>query len=260
MDKTDQIITFRDQDRIDLESVVPYYHQLKQLIKARITSGEWEAGQKLPSEKELCESLDVSRSVVRQALGELSSEGLIDTYRAKGSFVAIARPKYEWRLMESLSGFYDDAVATGKQVFAHVIEFRITKPSEKIALILDIGQSENIILLKRLRYIGNEPVMLGITHLPENLCPNLINEDMRNQSLYRVLAEKYGLSIEKGQRTIESVNATPEQARLLNVEPGAALSLIKGTMYLENNIPLEYGESWHRGDRSKFQVGLFNPV
>jgi GntR family transcriptional regulator len=260
MDKTDQFVHFRDQDKIDLESVVPYYHQLKQLIKARIVSGEWESGQKLPSEKELCESFDVSRSVVRQALGELSTEGLIDTYRAKGSFVARAIPKYEWRLMESLSGFYEDAVGTGKQVFAHVLEFRITNPSEKVALILEMDQSENIILLKRLRFIGNEPVMLGITHLPEYLCPNLINEDMRNRSLYRLLAEKYGMSISKGQRTIESVNATTEQAGLLNVEIGAALSLIKGTMYLEDNIPLEYGESWHRGDRSKFQVGLFNPV
>jgi len=102
--------------------------------------------------------------------------------------------------------------------------------------------------------------MLGITHIPEHFCPSLINEDLQNQSLYRLLTDEYGLDIAKGQRTIESVNADPEQAKLLEVDSGAALSLIKGTMYLENGTPLEYGVSWHRGDRSKFQVRLVNPM
>ena len=259
-EKYSQRISLDNKDVIDIESVIPYYHQLKQLIKNKIISGEWESEQKLPSEKEFCDSFKVSRTVVRQALGNLATDGLIVTYRAKGSFVASAKPKYEWGLMDSLSGFYDDAVATGSKVFAHVLDFNVITPTEKIAQILQIQPSEKIILLKRLRYIGSEPIMLGITHLPEHLCPDLMHEDMRNRSLYRLLSEKFGLNIAKGLRTIESVNATPEQGKLLNVDIGAALSLIKGTMYLEDNTPLEYGESWHRGDRSKFQVELLNPI
>jgi len=98
----DQTIALDESDVLDLGSAVPYYYQLKQMIRNKVISGEWEAGQKLPSEKEFCDLLNVSRSVVRQALGELASEGLIHTYRAKGSFIASTKSKYEWRLMDSL--------------------------------------------------------------------------------------------------------------------------------------------------------------
>jgi GntR family transcriptional regulator len=256
----DQTIALDGTDVLDLGSAVPYYYQLKQMIRNKVLSGEWESGQKLPSEKEFCDLLNVSRSVVRQALGELAAEGLVHTYRAKGSFIASMKSKYEWRLMDSLSGFYDDAVATGEIVHARVLDFRVVPAEEEIAHILQIQRSDPIILLKRLRYIGEEPVMLGITHLPEHFCPELINEDLQSQSLYRVLTDVYSLEIAKGQRTIESVNANAEQASLLEVDSGAALSLITGTMYLEDGTPLEYGVSWHRGDRSKFQVRLVNPI
>jgi GntR family transcriptional regulator len=229
---------------------------LYQLIKQKIQSGAWQPGRKLPSEHELCDHLSVSRTVVRQALSELANEELISTHKGKGSFVSGV--KHNRHLMDSLSGFYDDAVASGQDVYAQVLDFRLVDASDEVAQFLNIPKGDRVIFLKRLRHIDGEPVMLGTTHIPERFCPGLLDEDLTHQSLYRVLANKFNLQIAEGVRTIESVNASESLAELLQVEVGAALSMITGIMYLRDGTPLEYGISWHRGDRSRFQVRLVN--
>lgn len=66
--------------------------QLYELISARlvewIVSGRLREGDKLPPERELALGLEVSRSSVREAIGALKVEGLIETRRGSGSFVA----------------------------------------------------------------------------------------------------------------------------------------------------------------------------
>ena len=65
------------------------------------------------------------------------------------------------------------------------------------------------------------------TYIPKKLCPDLVKVDFCEKSLYAYLREDHGFVIAEGIRTIESVNASDELAGLLQVEKGAALSLLK---------------------------------
>lgn len=56
-------------------------------LKDLMLSGELAPGAKLPSESELTQQHGVSRTVVREAVSRLSAEGLVETFRGKGSFV-----------------------------------------------------------------------------------------------------------------------------------------------------------------------------
>ncbi|MCJ8300896.1 MAG: FCD domain-containing protein [Pseudomonadales bacterium] len=56
-------------------------------IENIIIDGSLAPGQKIPSERQLCAKLKVSRSAVREALRELSGRGLITTQHGRGSFV-----------------------------------------------------------------------------------------------------------------------------------------------------------------------------
>lgn len=73
---------------LDRKSGVPYYIQLKEQIRRRIAQGVWSAGTKLPTERELAESLAVSRNTVSQAYKELESEGVLSSAQGRGTFVA----------------------------------------------------------------------------------------------------------------------------------------------------------------------------
>jgi GntR family transcriptional regulator len=242
---------------IDLDSAVPYYYQLQRYIEHRIKSEAWRPGQKLPTEKQLCDRLGVSRTVVRQALNAIASQDLITTYKGRGSFVADI--KHSWHLMQTMGGFYDDAAMRGEVVHTRVLELGVIPASGAVAESLALREDEPVIRLRRLRFIRDEPVMLGVTHVPEHFCPSLTQIDFSDKSFYRTLESEYGLVIATGIRTIEAINAPPEMAALLQIEPGAALSVITSIGYLKDGTPFEYFTSWHRGDRSRFEVRLVNP-
>lgn len=56
-------------------------------LKSSVVSGKWKPGDKIPSEKELCETLDVSRVSVRAAINRMAGIGLLESKRGGGTFV-----------------------------------------------------------------------------------------------------------------------------------------------------------------------------
>ena len=70
------------QNKLDRQSPIPLYYQLKEILLDLIKSGELEGG-RLPTEEELCIRYSVSRGTVRKALSELESEGFIVTEAGK---------------------------------------------------------------------------------------------------------------------------------------------------------------------------------
>ncbi|MEU4420995.1 winged helix-turn-helix domain-containing protein [Actinoplanes sp. NPDC024001] len=68
------------------------FRQLADLLRQRIESGELGPGDALPSELRLVEDYGISRTTVRQAIGQLRSEGLVTVDRPRGTFVRVPEP------------------------------------------------------------------------------------------------------------------------------------------------------------------------
>jgi len=68
----------------------PKYRQIYDSLKEAITSGEYRAGQRLPTESELVKTFNTSRVTVNRALRELQLGGLIDRRVGSGSYVCAA--------------------------------------------------------------------------------------------------------------------------------------------------------------------------
>jgi GntR family transcriptional regulator len=81
----DPVVTYAGTG-IEVHSFEPYYKQLKRILAKEIESIHTE-GDLLTSESELCRLHSVSRTVVRQALGELEGEGLVLKVKGKGTYV-----------------------------------------------------------------------------------------------------------------------------------------------------------------------------
>ena len=76
-----------------LNETVPYHLQIKDILEQEILKGKYK--EKIPSEMELMERFDVSRSTVRQAVSHLVDEGLLKKKHGKGTFVSF-RPVMDW--------------------------------------------------------------------------------------------------------------------------------------------------------------------
>lgn len=233
---------------------MPYYAQLRELLEADIRIGRLEVGGQLPSEAELCSDYAVSRTVVRQALMELSNEGLITRVKGKGSFVA--RPKVDEHLVQNLVGLAEEVSARRQRLENQVLLFEQRLPPQHIAESLQLGSDETVVRLDRLRFINGEPWVVTVTYLPYSLCAPLLELDMRHRSLYATMEETLGLVVAHGRRTIEATLAGQERAALLGIETGAPVLLLRSIGYVADGRPIEYFVAWHRGDRSRFDVEL----
>lgn len=240
--------------RIDYKSALPFYVQLKESLQQRIKLGEWPPGSRLPSESVLCQSYEISRTVVRQALRDLELEGLIVRRKGKGTFVA--EPKISENLVQKLTGFFQDMVDSGHRPVTHVLAHKVVPASEHVANRLNIIPGTRVYDIDRLRFVEGEPILFVTTYIPHSLCPQLANVDLGDRSLYAFLENECGLVIAHGRRTVEAVAANEQMAKLLQIDQGAPLIKLESVSYLEDGTPLEYYIALHRGDRSRFEVEL----
>jgi GntR family transcriptional regulator len=239
---------------VDHDSPIPYYVQVKESLRAHIEGGDWQPGDQLPGELELCQLFDVSRTVIRQALREMKHEGLVVRRKGKGTFVA--EPKIVEGLFQKLTGFFQDMVERGHRPVTRVLKQEVVRADPKVAAYLRVEPGTQVLQIDRLRFVEDEPIVLVTTYLPYALCPQILNADLSSQSLYALLEECHGYVIARGHRTLEAVPANEYEAPLLQVEPGAPLMLLDSVSYLEDDTPIEYYHALHRGDRSRFEVEL----
>ncbi|UNK71246.1 GntR family transcriptional regulator [Microbacterium sp. H1-D42] len=238
---------------IDRHSAAPMYDQLRQLIIDHIAQEGLQPGDPLPGEHRLCEQYGVSRTVVRQALGQLEHEGLIERVKGKGTFVA--HPRTPESLVHTLVGLYDEVERRGGHVRSDVLRHeRITADAE-VAAALELGEGDPVIVLERLRHVDGDTWSLSTTWMPDAIGIHSLDADLRDSSLYRLLAD-HGVIATHGVRSAEATVATHEQAQLLGVSTGAALLRLRSVSRDESGRPIEYFVAYHRGDRSRFEFQL----
>jgi GntR family transcriptional regulator len=73
---------------------LPIYRQIVRQVTDAIAGGRLAPGERLPSHRELAEQLVIAPLTVKKAYDDLEREGLIETQRGRGTFVAAALPKY----------------------------------------------------------------------------------------------------------------------------------------------------------------------
>lgn len=246
-----QIMTRKDQ--VSHQSKSPLYQQIYQLLRQKILSGQWQAGDMLPSENELIEQYQVSRATVRQALEELVSDGLIQRRQGKGTYVS--PPTVEQGLVRIVS-FTEDMQQRGFVPGTKLISAGLTPATEFLGQQLDIAVGEPVARIERLRLADNEPMSVEVSFLVHRYCPGILTQDYTAQSLRLMLAERYGIHITSARQTIQAITATDDLAALLAVKERAALLYIERISYSEFDVPVEYLRLYHRGDRYTLHAEL----
>ncbi len=239
---------------LNRNSPIPLYHQLFQVLERRIRAGTWQSTHSLPSEAELCQLYGVSRTVVRQAMEDLERAGVI--YRVKGRGAFLAERKIIAHMLQDAGGFQANLAAQGLTVQTRVLRQSVLPAPADIAAALQIASGAHILHVERLRSVAEEPVFLGDSYLPVEVCGDLSDEDFAAQSLNDILARRCGLRPAGGRRVIEAVAADRHRAELLQVSVGAPLFQLLAVTCAQSGRPMECSRVWLRGDRAAFEVNL----
>ena len=234
---------------------MPYYHQLKELLREEIVSGRWPAGVQIPSEPELCRVLDVSRTVVRQALGDLGNEGLLRRRKGLGTFVA--EPKIHGRLVQSLTGFHDDMLAQGRVPRTRVLDQRVVPAPKVVASELGLPEGTPVVMIDRVRSVDDEPIVLVTTYLPARPGAGARGgrPDRRARSTRRWPPRTASSSSAADACSSRSPRRPPAPHEL-DLEPGDPVLFLRSVTYTADEQAIEYYEARHRGDRTILEVDL----
>lgn len=206
------------------EQSKPRHEQIAHHLRREIREDYFQEGDKLPSEKRLCEYFQVSRITVRRALQTLENESLI--YRKQGLGAFVMARNNESPLIQ-LTDFAEDLKKAGYQATSKIICFKKTKAKVSINPKLDLSPTSQLMKLERIRYANDEIVAFDQTWLPGSYGQLLFDEDLEHKTIYEILEEKYEIPITAGSYTFTAVNANKEIAQHMGLDESAALLCIE---------------------------------
>ena len=215
---------------LHFDSASPLYRQLMQRIRADIASGVYPVHSRIPSEAELGESYQVSRVTVRKALAELTREGLLRRMQGKGTYVCVPRLKSN---LKDVTSFHEACLMMGCTPGTSVISGCSVHVEDDVRESLGLVGNEAIEIV-RLRMADGNPVMLETNRFAPRYA-SLLHEDLTG-SLYHLLS-KQGIEAASGVHEISLCYATAQQAKLLDVEVGAALLQLNQVIFDQHGAP-----------------------
>ncbi|MGY6548647.1 MAG: GntR family transcriptional regulator [Roseinatronobacter sp.] len=226
------------------DEATPIYVRLAAILREKVRRAEFSVGTALPSERDLAETMAVSRVTVRKAIDLLMREGVLSRKHGSGTYVA---PRLE-QPSSLLAGFTEDLRRRGLSAGSHWLERRrdIASPDEVIAFGLPVDA--RVLRFRRIRTANGEPLALEHASVPDTC---LSDPDSVTESLYAAL-DAVGRKPVTGLQRVMASLATPEEARYLDVPDGAAVLRIERRGYLEDGTMVELTRSAYRGDRYDF--------
>lgn len=233
-------------DKLDSKSPIPLYFQLKSYIEEQIETGVWEAGTQIPSELELSEQFNISRTTIRQAIGDLVNERKLERIQGRGTFVSEISIEKQ---IERVSGFSQDMRMRGLEPTSDILNFEVVKANPAVAKALKINEGEDAILLKRLRKGNGKRIALEVVYMDYKKYKDFLTVNLANESLYEMLAKKFAVWPKYSQQVIESIKCPAEEAELLGIQKGDPVFYFHTTAFDQYDEPLEYTEGYYRGDR-----------
>ena len=236
---------------IERGSPTPLYHQLKELLAERIARGEWQPGDMLPTEEQLQEQYEISRTTVRQALKELEVEGRISRQRGRGTFVS--RPKLSHSAEPHFS-LSDTLRQQGVEPGWKVLAAEWLPASPEIADRLELQPGTPVFELRRLRLANEEAIGYHVAYASPAVATSIDRGRLESGGSLEYLRGKDGLEGSYADRILEAIPATEQVAAWLDVEAGTPMFLIRRQVFDRQEQPIELLRAVYRGDRLQYHV------
>ncbi|MFJ9558386.1 GntR family transcriptional regulator [Nocardiopsis sp. NPDC101807] len=238
------------------------YEDLRQRILRGVDTpgapGALSPGATVPTEAELCEQHEVSRPVVRQALGRLQQDGLISRGQGRrGRRVRDPRP-IAWRLHEFErggrrdTGFADDWAAgiteQGRSPRQTVVA-SVEAAGTDVAACLEVEPGTMVVHRARVRYVDDVPYQLSNSYFPELLARGTLLMEQRDVAVPGGILRSIGHPQVSVRDTILIRMPTPSEAADLDIATGVPVGEHRRTGYGEDGTPVRHMITVFPGDR-----------
>lgn len=241
---------------IDKAHPTPAYLQLQDKLRSAILGGEFAPGEALPSERELAESLSLSRMTVRRSLELLVEQKLAERRQGSGTYVL---PRRLEQTVDRVLGFGEEAKSLGFRAGSTLLESLTLPADAQVASALRLEPGTPVRRITRLRTADGAPLALQLAHLPPPYLELSADALAPSGSLYHALAERFGLIPRRARQTVSARLPSVRERELLGLPRGVPVLALERTTFGDDDAPFEFVRSAYRGDNYRLVLELLAP-
>lgn len=243
----------REKTTVDFSrSAVARYIQLASLFRRRIQSGQWSVGQQIPTVEELGAECGVARATIRQALGLLEGEGLIERYRAKGTFVRQREQEQLW--CEVATDWSGLLLSRPGAVIELLSDQRGRQPPQVPHPVGELAPAYRHVRRRHSR--NGAPFLVADLYIDERVARQIPRKLLEEKSALRLISDIPGLKIKDARQTLTIGTADVETAEALHIPLNAPVALVHRSVVDRDGGLVFVGEGLYRGDQVRIDMKL----
>lgn len=233
------------------------YKQVAADLRAAITRGDYQPGQRIPASSELAERYDLTMPSVNKAIRLLATEGLVDIAHGSGTTVRERRP------VISVSASYvtkhgDEARAQwSTEVNRHgmagsqqIRQVDTVTPSAEVSGYLALDDDAHVVVRRRLLYADSNPVQLADSYYPAAIAAETeLAESGRMPGGTVAALERLGYVLTRFDERVEARMPTHEEVGLMRLQPGTPVLRHLRVTYAAGDVPVEFSEAVMNAER-----------
>lgn len=233
-------------------SPVARYIQLATLFRNRIAAGEWPVGSRIPNVDDLAAEFSVARGTMREALGLLEREGLLERLRAKGTFVRKA-PSVGRR--HKLATDWQSVASVHEGADIDILEMRLVPGLPPLDLTKG-KPAAKYRLIRRIHARDGRPYLLSIAYVEDSIFRRCQRSQFRRLPTLPILQNAAGDSLAQAWQILTVGTADVEIAALLKMPLNAPVAKVDRTLVDVNGVIVYSGQGIYRGDTVSMEMEL----
>lgn len=231
----------------------PLYVQIAEELKEEILNGKYIDSEKLPAETTLSDKMGVSRTTIREAVGILEKDGLVNRVHGVGTIITRSNIPVSGGA-ERLKSFTKTIEELDMEAGTSYKNFHWEKADEKIAEALNIKKGALIAVLERVRTGDGKPMMYTVDKLPVSVIGTDFTIEEMGESLFVYLRNKRNISLNYSELQLRAIAAEKEIAEKLELKPEAPVLAAEEKYYNYEQEPVIYCVNIFRTDLYHFKI------
>jgi GntR family transcriptional regulator len=236
--------------------VRPLRVQVRDWVMEILVRGNYATGDRIPTEEELVDLLDVSRGTLREGLQLLEQEGVIRSRHGSGRYM-VASPKaiaLDITRLRSVHEFLREHSIAHRVV---VLEACERGADEATARALELPVGGKVISVERVHRAEGVPIIYSIDVFPKSVATTEWQPADFEGSLLALLESRWGVAISHSSSTLRAVTLDRKLAARVGVKPSVPWILFDQVNFDAQGHPVVYSQDYHRGEHIGFQVMRF---
>lgn len=216
------------------------YKQIIDDLKMKIFAGKF-ADMRLPDERSLSETYQVSRSSIKRALTKMENVGIIFKKQGSGTFInpLYIRNESIFNYEGSNLGVTDNFQMHGKKPKIKVLSFEVIPPTEELQRDLFLETHDFVYKIVRLRLFDDDPFMIETGYIPIKIVQNL-NQTIIEGSIFNYLEDSRNFTVTKSFLSIFAEPSQENDQKLLHLNENEPVGIMEGVFFLDNGTPFEF--------------------